>query len=43
MERRTNSVISLEIMTKAVGEIIHRLTFMAVFHPKLHSLSFSLL
>lgn len=37
MERQTNAAIFLGIMTKPVGEVI---IIMAVFHPKLQSLSF---
>lgn len=41
MERQTHTAIFLGIMTKPVGEvIIIRLSFMAVFHPKLQSLNF---
>lgn len=43
MERQMNSAIFLGIMTKPVGEIIPRLCFMAVFHPKLHGLKFVVL
>lgn len=43
MERQTNAAIFLGIMTKPVGEIILRLSFTAVFHPKLHSLKCFLL
>lgn len=43
MECQMNAAIFLGIMTKPVGEIILRLSFMAVFHPKLHSLKFCLL
>lgn len=41
MKRQMNTAVFLGIMTKPVAEIIIiRLSFMAVFHPKLQSLNF---
>lgn len=44
MEHQTHTSIFTGIMEgKTVGEIVLTLSFMAVFHPKLHGLKFCLL